>query len=237
VIAFRNVSFSYRPGEPVLRRASLSIGAGLTLLVGPNGSGKSTVLKIAAGVERPETGSAEIEGHDLWRDEVAARRNLVYVPEQPELTPYATIADVIRLVCRLRAEPLERGREALEAVGLGALGRRSIRELSMGQRRRAVLAAAWIGAPRVVLLDEPLEAMDRAIRERIADWVDRLRVSGAAVVIATHEIEPFVGGAGRVVSLVAGACEVREPLPAVLEARGELIERLARGLDRPRPEA
>jgi ABC-2 type transport system ATP-binding protein len=231
VIVFRGVSFAYRSGEPLLRGVDLDIPAGVTLLVGPNGSGKSTVLKIAAGVERPDGGTVRIGERDLWRDEEAARSELAYVPEQPELTPYATIADVIALVCRLRGVQLERGREALDTAGLPGLGPRSIRELSMGQRRRAVLAAAWIGTPRVVLLDEPLEGMDRAMRERIVSWVDRLRGAGAAIAIATHEIEPFLESAARVISVRAGACRTWEPLPGAGAPRLELIERLSRGED------
>jgi hypothetical protein len=87
VIRLRGVSFAYDRGEPVLDRVDLEIPVGLTLLVGPNGCGKSTLLKLAAGIEQPDSGSIEIAGHDLWRDEVAARRGVVYLPEQPDLTP------------------------------------------------------------------------------------------------------------------------------------------------------
>ena len=214
MIRLRDVQFSYRAGERVLRDVSLEVGPGLTLLLGPNGSGKSTLLKIVAGVERPDAGSAEIEGVDLWKHEVSARRNLAYVSEQPDLTPYATIHDVINLVCRLRAQPLQVGTDALARAGLAAMGARSIRELSMGQRRRAVLAAAWVGSPKVVILDEPLEAMDRAVREKILLWIDGLLVSGAAVVLATHQIEPFVGKAVRAIGVRDGQCGLTEPLPA-----------------------
>jgi ABC-2 type transport system ATP-binding protein len=213
VIRFRNASFSYGGGEPVLSGVDLEIPDGLTLLVGPNGCGKSTLLKLAAGVERPDSGSVEIMGRDLWTDEVAARRDLAYIPEHPDLTPYATIKDVIHLVCRLRFEPFERGREVLESVGLARVAKRSIRELSMGQRRRAVLAAAWIGSPRVVLLDEPLESMDRGIRQEILAWIRRLIAKPALVVVATHEIEPFVAEAARAITVATGTCSLHDPLP------------------------
>src|SRR5512136_684884 len=105
MICLRDVHFFYRHGETVLSGATLEIPPGLTLLIGPNGSGKSTLLKIVAGVERPDRGTAAIDGHDLWIEEVTARMSLAYVSEQPDLTPYATIRDVIYLVCRLRSEP------------------------------------------------------------------------------------------------------------------------------------
>ena len=229
MIRLRDVHFSYSRGEEVLRGIGLEIGTGLTLLVGPNGCGKSTLLKIVAGIERPDAGSADLEGADLWKDEVAARRKLAYVSEQPDLTPYATIRDVIYLVCRLRSEPLDKGRMALERVGLAGLENRSIRELSMGQRRRAVLAAAWVGHPRVAILDEPLEAMDRAMREQIVDWIDGLLAQGSAVIIATHQIEPFVEKASRAVSIRGGLCHVTEPLPPERAERTALLDAMSRG--------
>ena len=229
MIHFKNVHFSYRHAEPVLKGADLDLAAGLTLVLGPNGSGKSTLLKLAAGIERPDHGVAAIDGHDLWRDEVAARARLAYVSEQPDLTPYATIRDVVYLVCRLRSEPLRRGREVLEQVGLWGIAGRSIRELSSGQRRRAVLAAAWIGSPRVILLDEPLESMDRTIRDEILAWIDRLLAAGAVVVIATHEIEPFLEKATRALVVAGGANRLFEPLPTGAADRLAFLEALSRG--------
>jgi len=230
MIRFEGICFSYRQGEPVLKDINLNVGSGLTLVLGPNGSGKSTLLKIAAGIERPDRGKAEILGHDLWQDEIAARQKLAYISEQPDLTPYATIRDVVYLVCRLRSEPLQRGREVLERVGLWGVANRSIRQLSSGQRRRAVLAAAWIGSPQVAILDEPMESMDRAIREEILSWIDRLLCAGAAVVIAAHEIEPFIDKAVRALVTVDGRCRQFEQLPADAAGRLACLEAYSRGL-------
>ena len=228
MIRLRDVTFSYWAGTPVLDHLSLDIASGLTLLLGPNGSGKSTLLKIVGGIERPDSGTVELGGIDLWKSEVAARKLLAYVSEQPDLTPYATIRDVIDLVCRLRSEPVELGAEALARAGLATVEDRSIRELSMGQRRRAVLAAAWVGSPRIVVLDEPLEAMDRTIRQEVLSWVDRLVTSGAAVIVATHQIEPFVDKAVRAIGIRAGACQLEDPLPSDLGQRLVIIESLSR---------
>ena len=232
MIRLRGVAFAYRAAEPVLAGVDLEIGPGLTLLLGPNGCGKSTLLKMAAGIERPDSGRIEIDGHDLWTDEVAARRGLAYVPEQPDLTPYATLREILDLVCRLRGEPRESGREALARVGLGELSHRSVRELSMGQRRRAVLAAALVGTPRQALLDEPLEAMDRGAREDLLAWTDRLVAAGATVVVVSHEIEPFVPRASRALAVRGGRCLDAGPLPDDPAARLALLDRLARGEER-----
>jgi ABC-type multidrug transport system ATPase subunit len=238
VIRLRGVSFRYRDAEPVLAGVDLEIGPGLTLLLGPNGCGKSTLLKLMAGIEQPDSGRIEIDGHDLWSDsrsEVAARRGLAYVPEQPDLTPYATLREVLDLVCRLRDEPRERGREALAKVGLGDLSHRSVRELSMGQRRRAVLAAALVGTPRQALLDEPLEAMDRGARDDILAWIDRLITAGATVIAVSHDLEPFVTRAARILTVRDGKCVLFDPLPGDPAERRALLERLARGEDLPVP--
>lgn len=235
MIRFHQASFSYRDKEPVLSGVDLEIRGGLTLLLGPNGCGKSTLLKMAAGIERPDSGRVEIDGKDLWVDEEEARRGLAYVPEQPDLTPYATVGEVLDLVCRLRGEPREKGREALETAGLGGLAHRSVRELSMGQRRRAVLAAAFVGTHRHVLLDEPLEAMDRTARGDLLAWVDRLLASGAAVVVVSHDIEPFVPNAARALAVRGGRCLDAGVLPEDGVERLALLDRLARGETSPQP--
>ena len=229
MITLRGVRFSY--GRAVaLQCDALEIDAGVTLLLGPNGAGKSTLLKLVAGVEQPTAGTIAIDGHDLWRDEVAARASLAYVPEHPDLTPYATVGEVMGLVCRLRGRPTEDGVRALSTVGLDGLGDRSVRELSMGQRRRAVLAAAFIGEPTTLLLDEPLEAMDRAMRTWLTSWITDASARGATVVIATHDIEPFVDLAVRAVVVTRGAPELLAPLPGDRVVRRGMLDASARGV-------
>ncbi len=229
VIELAGVSFGYGDGLAVLDRVTLRIEPGLTLLVGPNGCGKSTFLKLAAGVEPPDAGRVTIAGHDLWRDEVAARRQLTYLPEHPDLTPYASVLEVLRLVARLRGAPLERAKAALAEAGLGARADASVRELSAGQRRRALLAAAWIGTPRVALLDEPLEALDRALRDRVLEWIDTLVGEGATVLVVSHQLDPFASLATTVVSVQASRALGPIALRGDPSERLALLERLARG--------
>ena len=230
MIRFRGVSFSYEPRQPpILAGVDLDLPAGLTLLVGPNGCGKSTLLKLAAGIDPPDAGHVEVNGHDLWQEEVAARASLAFVPEQPDLTPYATIAEVLALVCHLRGEPAAAAGDALAFVGLAPLSDRSVRQLSMGQRSKAVLAAALIGKPSCLLLDEPLEAMDRAARAAILAWLADRRAAGALLLVASHDLDPFLDLAARALTVRHGRCHLIDPLPADPAARAALLERLARG--------
>jgi len=208
MIRFRDVYFSYDGRTPALDLPLLEIGPGLTIVVGPNGAGKSTLLRIAAGVERPSRGAVTIDDHDLWRDEAAARRNLAYVPEQPELTPYATIADVLTLVARLRGADRSSAANALDQVGLLEVAWHTVRELSMGQRRRALFATALIGTPHVIILDEPLETMDAVMRDLISDWIRVRRESGATILVATHDLQPFAAYVDTAIVVRAGAARV-----------------------------
>lgn len=228
MIRLDKVSFSYLDAEPVLADVTVEIPSGLTLLLGRNGCGKSTLLKMAAGVERPDHGRVEVDGRDLWAQEEEARRTLAYVPEQPDLTPYATVREILGLVCRLRSEPVRAAEDAISLVGLDGLAHRSVRELSMGQRRRAVLAAARIGTPDHLLLDEPLEAMDRGAREDILAWLESRLTAGATVIVVSHDIEPFAARADRALTVRDGRCLDAGKLPREPRERMALLERLAR---------
>jgi ABC-2 type transport system ATP-binding protein len=203
-ISFRGVRFAYRAGITVLDVPELDLPSGLTLLRGANGAGKTTLLRLAAGVERPDAGTVAIDGHNLWIDEARARGPIAYVPEQPDLTPYATVFEILSLVARVRGASDAAAATALAAAGLTSLGDRTIRELSQGQRRRAVLGAAMIGTPGVLLLDEPLESLDTEMRTSLLGWIDAAVERGAAVLVSTHELAPFEGKANRSLRMEGG---------------------------------
>jgi len=192
MIRLRDVVFAYEANREAIRIPSLDIDPGLTLVVGPNGAGKSTLLRLIAGIDAPAQGTVVIDGLDLWRDERAARSRLAFVPEFPDLTPYARVVDALQLVAALRGVPETTVVDALLRVGLLDVGSRTIREMSMGQRRRAMLATALIATPPIVILDEPLETLDAEMRAFLPEWVRGLRSSGHTVVIATHDRLPFV---------------------------------------------
>ena len=202
------VAFAYDYRSRIFTDLNLDVASGVTLLQGENGAGKTTLLKLAAGVEKPDAGRVLVNGADLWRQEVAARSDLAFLPQEPDVTPFATIREVLRLVCRLRSEPMDRVEDVLTETNLEAEADLSIRELSRGQRRRVLLAAAWVGTPRTVILDEPLDAMDEHWRVRIREWLEELRRADGLALVATHEASLLSELADHVLVLHDG--EVRE---------------------------
>ena len=229
MILLEGVRFAYPGGPIVVDVDRLELGPGLVLLLGPNGAGKSTLLRMIAGVERPQQGRITIQGHDLWREEIEARQALAYVPEQAELTPYATIREILQLVCRLRGVAEDEGTRAIARVGLADDAARSVRQLSQGQRRRAMLAAALVGEPSILLLDEPLEAMDRVMRDEIVSWIREAVSAGRTVVAASHQFDDFIETAGAALAVRRGRATLHQ-LPVDPDERETLLDRLARGL-------
>lgn len=229
MITLAEVSFGYTSDRPVLNAASLKLQPGLVLVVGPNGCGKSTLLRLVAGVDAPQQGSITVNGHDLWQDEVAARRCIAYVPEHPDITPYATIDEILDLVCGLRGEQPQAAADALAWAGLSGHGDRTVRELSKGQRRRAMVAAASIGTPSCLILDEPLDGMDQDFGDRLEEWIDARLSRQATVLLATHQIATLSHLADRALTIMDGRCVCLDRLPDG-EERVTAIRNLARGI-------
>lgn len=229
MIGLRKVNFSYKKDEPVLKQVDWDVPQGITMLLGPNGCGKSTLLKLASGVEKPDSGCVTINGMDVWKREVEARKSLAYLPEQPDLTPYATVKEILYLVCRLRGEPFSAADRALDFFGLKHVASRTVRELSMGQRRRAVFSTLLIGKPENILLDEPLEGMDRNIQQDILRWISNQEKDGAFVVVVSQIMEPFVRMASAASVIKEGRLIFHNDLPENNEKRMVMLEALAKG--------
>jgi putative spermidine/putrescine transport system ATP-binding protein/mannopine transport system ATP-binding protein len=188
---------------------SLSADAGEFLaLLGPSGSGKTTVLMCMAGFEAPDAGAVMLGGVDVTAVP-PQRRNLGMVFQRYTLFPHMSVLDNIAFPLKMRglarAEREARARRALETVRLGGYGARMPAQLSGGQQQRVALARAIVYEPRVLLMDEPLSALDKALREEMQIEIKRLqRMLGITVIFVTHDQTEALTMADRIAVLDAG---------------------------------
>jgi heme-transporting ATPase len=164
-------------------------------LVGPNGSGKSTLLRLLAGAQRPDAGQIVVAGADLWRDPQRARAALAYVPSETPAYPFMTPAELFRFIAEARKVRLDPAIQAFAAaLGLGNYLHQRFDALSLGTRKKAILVTAAIGAPQVLLLDEPSNGLDERALRHLAAWLVEAG-SRALVLFATHDSD-FVAATG-----------------------------------------
>ncbi|HEX4814674.1 MAG TPA: ABC transporter ATP-binding protein [Nonomuraea sp.] len=180
---------------------SLAEGEFLTFL-GQSGSGKTTVLKIIAGFERCDGGVVRIAGTDMSR-KPPRDRDIGMVFQNYALFPHMSVAGNIAYGLRRRKWPAERRRarvrEMLELVHLAQLGDRSPRELSGGQQQRVAVARALACEPQLLLMDEPLGALDRALRLDLEQEIRRIhRSTGCSVVYVTHDRDEALALSDRI---------------------------------------
>ncbi|MEV8049468.1 ABC transporter ATP-binding protein [Streptomyces bacillaris] len=202
---------SYTPGVRVLDGLDLTVPGGrLTAVLGPSGCGKTTMLRIVAGFLRPEAGSVALGGRTLTGPGVhlpPERRRIGIVPQEGALFPHLDVARNVAfgLTDRPRAERRRRTEEMLELVGLPGHGPRMPHELSGGQQQRVSLARALAPAPALVLLDEPFNALDSALRAGVrADVRTALRATGATGVLVTHDQQEALSTADLVAVVRSG---------------------------------
>lgn len=159
-------------------------------LVGPNGAGKTTTLSMVTGLLRPDAGTAFVSGHDVWRDPVGAKRLLGVLPDGLRLFDRLTGAELLTYVGRLHGLPEEvaraRGGELLDVLDLAAAAHTLVVDYSAGMTKKAGLACALIHSPRVLVLDEPFEALDPVSATTIREILRRFTAGGGTVVMSSH---------------------------------------------------
>ncbi|MFF2657613.1 ABC transporter ATP-binding protein [Kitasatospora sp. NPDC058032] len=218
----RDVSVSYR-GRPVLDRATFRLQPGVTGLLGPNGAGKTTLLRVLATATRPDRGDLTLLGHDPRdaQETVAIRRRLGYLPQDPGFHPNFTAFDFIDYVAILKELTDRKARRAealrvLEAVGLADHRSKKIKALSGGMRQRVALAAAIVGDPDLLILDEPTVGLDPEQRLRFRELIAGLG-EGRTVLLSTHQTEDVLALCQRVIVLDRGVVKF-QGLPSELVA-------------------
>ncbi|WP_182422277.1 ABC transporter ATP-binding protein [Aureimonas sp. ME7] len=186
-----------------LEPTDLSVGVGefLTLL-GPSGSGKSTLLQLVCGLLEPSGGTVLIDGEDQ-ADVPVYRRDIGLVFQHYALFPHFTVSENIAFPLKMRGVPASDVKrqvsQALDMVHLGHLATRFPRELSGGQQQRVALARCFVYQPAIILMDEPLGALDKKLRDDMQIEIKRLhRETGATIIYVTHDQEEALAMSDRI---------------------------------------
>ena len=208
LLSLRAVSKSYGP-VPVLHEIDLAIRDGEFLTVlGPSGSGKTTVLRLIGGLESVTSGAIYLDDRDISRVEIN-RRPFNTVFQDYALFPHMTVAANIGYGLSIRRRPRpeikRRVAEALDLVQLGKFADRYPAQLSGGQRQRVALARALICEPRLVLLDEPLAALDLELRRQMQEFLKSIqREIKTTFLFVTHDQEEAISMADRICVMESG---------------------------------
>jgi ABC-type multidrug transport system ATPase subunit len=208
-----------RYGElTVLDDVSLTVADGEAVaLWGPNGAGKTTIVRSILGLISYE-GTVEVDGIDARRRPKAARHLIGHVPQELSFYDDLSLIDTLDFVANLRGIPLERADENLELVQLGDHRDKRVRELSGGMKQRLGIAAALLGDPPVLLLDEPTASLDVTSRERMVEVIEGLRTPQRSIVLTSHDLGEVGMLVDRVIALADGRIQ-QECAPSELADR------------------
>jgi ABC-type Fe3+/spermidine/putrescine transport system ATPase subunit len=212
MLIITNVNKTYTSGTPVLQNINLTIAEGeIVCLLGPSGCGKTTLLRIVAGLEQPDSGQLTLAGRDL-RQMPVHQRNFGLMFQEFALFPHRTVAENVAFGLRMagqnRDQIRQRVQEMLALVNLAGYDDRSIFALSGGERQRVALARSLAPNPRLLMLDEPLGSLDRALREELmVELRTILKAVGVTALYVTHDQQEAFAVADRLVVMHQGQIE------------------------------
>ena len=196
-------------GQPLLKGVSFSLAAGETVcLLGPSGSGKSTILRIIAGLEQADSGEVAWDGQSLT-DTPTHQRNFGLMFQDYALFPHLDVFENVAFGLRMKKMPQDevalRVAQVVRQVNLTGFEKRRVTELSGGEQQRVALARALAPRPRLLMLDEPLGALDRALRESLLDELRAiLHHAGIPAIYVTHDQREAFTLADRIILLHNG---------------------------------
>ncbi|MBX7269504.1 ABC transporter ATP-binding protein [Micromonospora sp. Llam7] len=187
-------------------------GGELVGLLGPNGAGKSTLLNLLVGLRKPTSGRVELYGGDPR--EPASRRQVGVTPQETGLPATLRVGEVVDFVSAHYPDPIPRG-ELLDRFGLSEQVRRQTGGLSGGQKRRLAVALAFVGRPRLVLLDEPTTGLDVEARHTLWEAIRAFHADGGTVLLSSHYLEEVEALAHRVVVIGRGRVLADDSVDAI----------------------
>jgi ABC-2 type transport system ATP-binding protein len=192
-------------------------------LLGPNGAGKTTTLSMAVGLLRPDAGTAYVLGQDVWADPVTAKRLLGALPDSVRMFDRLSGAELLAYVGLLRGmDPTvvdARATELLDVLGLADSGRTLVVDYSAGMKKKIGLACALLHAPRLLVLDEPFEAVDPVSAALIRDILHRYVSGGGTVIFSSHVMDVVQRLCSHVAILAGGAIKTYGTLDEVRQGR------------------
>ncbi|MBA9006155.1 ABC transporter ATP-binding protein [Thermomonospora cellulosilytica] len=201
----------------------------ITALLGPNGAGKTTTIEICEGYRRPDSGTVRVLGLDPVHDARALRPRIGVMLQSGGVPGTARAGEWLRLVASFHARPLDPA-ALLDRLGLTAHARTPFRRLSGGQQQRLSLAAAVVGRPELVFLDEPTAGLDPQARHATWELVEGLRDAGASVILTTHHMDEAERLADQVVIVDDGRVVARGTPAELTGAERQLRFRARPGL-------
>ncbi len=180
--------------RPVVHGLDLEVKAGeFYALLGPNGAGKTTILRMVAGLLRPDAGSIAIHGIDTAKDPIAAKSIVAWVSDEPMVYDRLTPLEYLEFVAGLwQVEPgtaEARARELVDWLGLGPHARTRCGGFSKGMLQKVALAGALVHEPRLIILDEPLTGLDAGSARQVKDVLCQKVAEGATIIMTTHILE------------------------------------------------
>ena len=217
-----------------LRGVSLSIEEGEFFgLLGPNGAGKTTLISIIAGLNRADSGSVSIHGHDVVADYRQARKRLGVVPQELVFDPFFSVRETLRMQSgyfglKNNDKWID---EVMHHLDLTNKADVNMRALSGGMKRRVLVAQALVHKPPVIVLDEPTAGVDVELRQTLWKFIARLNREGHTVVLTTHYLEEAQALCNRIAMLKAGQIVALDSTAKLIKriSGSQLVVRLAQG--------
>jgi ABC-2 type transport system ATP-binding protein len=213
-VAVQSLSFVVRPGD-------------VLGLVGPNGAGKTTTLRALAGILHPTSGTIRIGGIDLGQDPVAAKARLAFIPDEPALFDYLTVAEHLQFVARLYGvrDAGPRIPVLLEELELTAKAASLPTELSRGMKQKLAIACGLLHQPSALLLDEPLTGLDPVGIRRMKETIAARAREGTAVILSSHLLHLVEELCTRLLVIRQGQAVALGTIAEIVAARPELAGR------------
>ncbi len=192
-----------------LDRVSMGVEAGEVVgLIGPNGAGKSTLMKIVVGILKPTGGTVKVSGHDVVQEPEAAKRLIGYLPENPSLYTALTVSEFLKFVGKIRgvgdSDLDSKISESLKTFSLVDKASSLVGSLSKGMKQKVAIIAATLHDPEVLILDEPLTALDPKTQAFVNRWISSQGESDRTVLLSTHNLEIVQDYATRIVIIDRG---------------------------------